>query len=44
MSLTFHGYEIRFGSVSRVDKDRVQATFTVTKAPEKDEKEEEPDR
>jgi len=42
VSLDFAGYEIRFGSVRRLGKDDVQATFTVTKAPEKEEEKEEP--
>ncbi len=43
VNLTFAGYEIRFGDVRRDDKDRVQATFVVTKAAEKEEKEDAPD-
>jgi hypothetical protein len=42
VSLTFAGYEISFGDVRRLGKDRVQATFTVTKAPEEEKKENEP--
>lgn len=43
VSLTFEGYEIRFGEVRHLGKDRVQATFEVGRAPEekKEEKEEE---
>jgi hypothetical protein len=48
VSLTFAGYEIRFGEIRRLGKDRIQATFEVTKAPEKEEEREEkedgPDR
>jgi hypothetical protein len=44
VSLTFAGYEIRFGTVRHLGKDRVQATFKVTKAPEEEKKEDEPDR
>jgi hypothetical protein len=40
-SIDFAGYEIRFGSVRRLGKDDVQATFTVTKASEEEEDEEE---
>jgi len=38
VSVTFAGYEIRFGEVRRLGKDRVQATFEVAKAPEEEEK------
>lgn len=34
VKIDFAGYEIRFGTVRRLGKDRVQATFLVTKAPE----------
>lgn len=37
-SFTFAGYEIRFGEVRRLGKDKVQATFEVAKAPEEEEK------
>jgi hypothetical protein len=33
-SIGFAGYEIRFGEVRRPGKGDIQATFTVTKAPE----------
>ena len=36
VSLTFEGYEIRFGEVRRLGKDRVQATFEVARAPEEE--------
>lgn len=39
-SLDFAGYEIRFGTVRRLDTGDVQATFTVTKAEEAEEEEE----
>jgi hypothetical protein len=46
MKIDFAGYEIRFGSVRGGGKDGIQATFTVTKAPpkEEEEKEKEPGR
>jgi hypothetical protein len=44
VSFTFAGYEIRFGTVRRLSKDRLQATFTVTKAPAEEEKVAGPDR
>ena len=39
-SMDFAGYEIRFGSVRRLDKGDIQATFMVTKASEEEEEKE----
>jgi hypothetical protein len=36
-SIDFAGYQIRFGEVRRLGQGEVQATFTVTKAPEPEE-------
>jgi hypothetical protein len=41
MSMTFQGYVISFSAVHQASKDRLEATFTVVKAEEKDEEEEE---
>ncbi len=43
-SMDFAGYEIRFGSVRRLDEGDIQATFTVTKASEEEEEETEDER
>lgn len=43
-SIDFAGYEIRFGSVRRLDKGEIQATFTVTKVAEEEEQEKEDER
>jgi hypothetical protein len=43
-SFDFAGYEIRFGSVRRLDKGDIQATFTVTKASEEEEEEDDDER
>ena len=40
MSMTFHGYVISFSAVHQAGKDRLEATFTVVKAEEKEEGEE----
>jgi hypothetical protein len=40
MSMTFHGYVISFSAVHQASKDRLEATFTVVKAEEKEEVEE----
>jgi len=37
VKIDFAGHEIRFGSVRRLGKDEIQATFTVTKAVEDEE-------
>ena len=39
-NIDFAGYEIRFGSVRRLDEGDIQATFLVTKASEEEEEEE----
>jgi hypothetical protein len=43
-SIDFAGYEIRFGSVRRLGKGDLQATFTVTKAPEPEEEDDDDER
>ena len=43
-SIDFAGYEIRFGSVRRLDEGDIQATFMVTKASEEEEEEKEDER
>lgn len=40
----FEGYEIRFGTVRRLDKGDVQASFTVTRASEDEEEGDEDER
>jgi hypothetical protein len=43
MSMTFHGYVISFSAVHQAGKDRLEATFKVVKAEEKEEEETEED-
>jgi hypothetical protein len=43
MSLTFHGYVVSFSAVHQAGKERLEATFKVVKAEEKEEEEAEED-